>query len=591
MTLTSLTSRMFRFLKDNDFFVKSKHEPRTHVSQDGVSGGKVNVSPARMDEFLACIALDIDNGDHIYLNEQLTPTFRFFLDMDLNKNMTDIGDELLDRIISVVYATMQRLYPEADHDIAVLTREGSANCHIVFTRLLVIEPIAVFLCQAIHRAFKEEFDETEPWYNKNNLSDTLDSKPYGNTLRMVGSSKCKRCNTCSRVAGDICMDCGGRGYQHLGMEYQVSHAYVAGQRSQALLSEITLTTFTMLKSVTLRCDADQEPTPGPDPEEQKAELQALMAAGYYRDESVEINGMLQTKQKKQKRSVEGGGGGGVADKAAGAKRRKKTKEQREVVWTDVPKNTNEQIWAALHAAIAQSHSLYLGTRINSVAMNHPSQPTMYSVRTNSTKCLNLATTSQSHNSETTSFHLFAASRKIVPACGCKCTTTENRRNGVCSQWRPPMTPLAESIAKQLFPLSTFFPTVSHALNDRINSDGQYYATLDRTRVTHAASIESDGVVFTARRPSSYSFVSNSSNRDDKARETQRKLEQDARKLNTFNDIMTRLRAIINTHELQRHRPSYTLQEVESRTKGKQRATRRKSAWAEDGGDDDAIGDF
>jgi hypothetical protein len=617
MVLMSADSRVYRFVKDNNFFVKSKHEPRTHVSQDGAMGGKLNVNSARMDEFLACVALDIDNGESLYLNEQLTPVFRFFLDLDMNKTMKEMDAELLDLIIRVVYTTMQRLYPMLTHNIAVLTRSGSANAHVVFTDLLVDAQIAVFLCKAIHRAFMEEFGETQPWYNKQCLSDTLDSKPYGNTLRMAGSSKCTRCKTCAK-AGDNCVDCSGSGHIHIGLEYRVSHAYVAGQRSHALLGDITMSTYTMLKSVTLRCDAE-EPNADPDREAQKEEILALVEAGYYNEETDEIDKTLHSRQQQKKKrpaqqhssssssssssntldatigkvgtvgKVGVGAGEEAASAGKGGKRKRKNKNEREVVWTDVPKNSHEQIWAALHVAISYSHSMYAGTRITSVAMNYPSRPTMFSVRTDTTKCLNLATDSKAHNSEKTSFHVFANSRKIVAACGCKCDTTENRLNGVCSKWKPPFTPLSESIAKQLFPHNSALPTISRAMNDQINATGQYYASMERARVTRAESIERDGVVFKARKPSMYSFVSKSCVQEDKARDKQKKLEEDTRKLKSFNAIMQRLRAIINTHEVQRHRPAYTLEEVEPRDKGKDRAAGQ--GWKNDEENQENYGIF
>ena len=543
MCLTPPQSNVFTFLQQNKFFV-ARTDPSdfTHVSQDGMGGGKISIPASYMDEFMIHMANDLDTGVPLYLSEKLSPLFRFFLDMDLNKSLTSLEGSLLDQLVSICTAVITTFYPGIDNitKSVVMTREESANCHIVFPFLMVDSLRAKFLCMAIRRALRERLGENQPWYNKGSLEDTVDALPYENMLRMMGNSKSARCKCLSPEAD--CETCAGARHVHIGLEYSVTHAYVAALPSDTLLEEVTASTHETLKWTSLRQDNVLEPTSGFCAKKMAQEMKLLLKTGDFNNERQDSRNARRDMAKKHKKKL-----------------------AKECEWTDLPKAGNEKIWGVLHMIIDESDSLYQGTRIESVSMNYPRHATMYIVRTNRTKCLNLDTPSREHNSETTSFKIAMHNKKVTPKCGCKCQTTENRKNGSrCMDYEAPGTAVAVHHLFELFPHNCKLPTISASTHRQILAAGQYYrSTGPQTEI--ASEIKVGDVVFPCRKRKAYHAVSTKTTKQRISLQENQELEKARLKLVMLNKALSQLRSIKNNHELRRHRPSKLLHEVQPGT--------------------------
>lgn len=582
MVLTPPSSSTSQFLHTNKCFVK-KGEPRTHISQDAMGfGGKICVEDDMMEELLACIAMDLSTGSPLYLHEVLTEVFRFFVDLDLCKKLTEIDDDVLFEIGTLMSETMKKCFPSASATtliFLILTRPGSANCHIVFPNLLVDAPGAKKICRRLFHAFQMKFGPKQPWYNKESLEDTLDTKPYNSTLRMVGSAKCHMCTSCDRKTDD-CITCEGNGYIHEeDKEYAVTHAFFDGEFNFELLKNVTVDYETILRYTTLRRNDTATMTPG------------YMAAESDDDEEIEAhkkpanktgnkNATAKTfaKSKKGQKSRDSSHGDPHNQAKKQKKKRKfnnkysaKTGESAEengkATWLATPKEDNQQLWNTLSILIASVDPLFTNAIIHSVLRNRAQQPSIYVAFTESRGCLNLTTASRQHNSEKTRFRFVMHGRKVVPKCGCKCETVQNRKHGRCMDYVPVPVRIAEEHVAVLFPHAAKLTAVSSSVNSLIRSTANYYKGQNVSSSSSLSNLKTgpEGAMelpLSKRRCVKTSvYIETQTSHVARQEEYSQKLKAMS-ELQTLNNVLAGLTTIMQSGAVRRHRSSRGLVQTE-----------------------------
>lgn len=198
-----------------------KQSAETHLAMDGQMGGRFAVPPELEYEFLQSYAESIEQGSRLYLSENRTDIFPFFIDADFGFE-AGAGAEAKERklFLQIIISTVQLFFPalrEEEKDFLPTVGEtGRGNMHIVFPELLVRSEAAVAMAGGIISKLGAAtgWSKIGPDFCK-----IIDTAVYTTSgLRMVGSRKCRKCTACAgRAAVRLnCSVCVTTGKEDLG---------------------------------------------------------------------------------------------------------------------------------------------------------------------------------------------------------------------------------------------------------------------------------------------------------------------------------------------------------------------------------------
>jgi hypothetical protein len=190
----------------------------THTFLDGRFPGKFFIPEAYAEEFLECVARDIERGTLPPLNELRSDVFRLYVDLD----MVVPADTAIDveHVAKAITSQMARFVPDGSRVrcIALTTppvdKGGGRTkhgAHLHFPDLLVAPEQALRMREAAIAALQRD---DAPGMAAVDWAEAYDNAPYSNPcggLRMVGAPKADKCPECrnAKQAAKACrnVDC------------------------------------------------------------------------------------------------------------------------------------------------------------------------------------------------------------------------------------------------------------------------------------------------------------------------------------------------------------------------------------------------
>ena len=258
MTLNQFMNRMDQQIKSWE----PKGKVATHVT---MNNGRFHIADKDESEFLRWYAQTVSEDKRVWFVEQLTPVFRYFVDLDFAQ-LVGIPERAMQATAKLVQAIVIKFYPSVlnNEEIEVLSPNGSTvknkandvlrsivcttnykfinakdgkpemvktGVHMLWPNLYVTRDDALDIRESIVVALEKEFGKRlhplNPW------QDVVDSSVYGSGnvgtkgsgLRMIGSRKTDTCHVCKgrkkiKDAGDKrCDTCDGNGRLDTGRPY------------------------------------------------------------------------------------------------------------------------------------------------------------------------------------------------------------------------------------------------------------------------------------------------------------------------------------------------------------------------------------
>jgi hypothetical protein len=257
MSLNQFMNRMDQQIKSWD----SKGKIATHVT---MNNGRFHVADKDEAEFLRWYAQTVSEHKRVWFVEQLTPIFRYFVDLDFAQ-LVGIPERAMQATAKLVQRVLLRFYPslQSNEIVKVSTESGSVKMkndevlraivcttnykfinakdgkpemvktgvHILWPNVYLTRDDALDIRESIVVELEKEFGKR--LHPLNSWQDVVDSSVYGSGnfgtkgsgLRMVGSRKTDTCNVCKgrkkiKDEGDRkCPTCDGNGRLDTGRPY------------------------------------------------------------------------------------------------------------------------------------------------------------------------------------------------------------------------------------------------------------------------------------------------------------------------------------------------------------------------------------
>lgn len=242
-----------RWLIRKKCFVKKEEKhlfPNTHYL---LNGGILHIPTGLLNEFHHEYAKAMNNNEEHYLCETKTKVFKLIADLDF-KEEKEVEIERILEYCKVIQRVIQEFYSQLnDHSLfkdkenykRVIICTGKSKqdkdkiktgIHLIWPEIPIDKKLVFILREAIIQALEKEFgkrDSEDPW------SLVLDKTVYNkNGLRMIGSKKCKRCNSCKndkRRKGS-CKTCNGAGNIKENRFYSVS--YIMSENGELMTNNL-----------------------------------------------------------------------------------------------------------------------------------------------------------------------------------------------------------------------------------------------------------------------------------------------------------------------------------------------------------------
>lgn len=197
------------FLHNRDVVLKTDRRRRpttaldaeiTHQSMDGNFGGSYSIPPNLLDDFYNAYGADMHYGLPLFMTERHSePVFVMHFDVDFKALEQP---ERVQAFCDLVYGTVAEYYREpirmivcAVVDAAGQRKPGAPGLHIIFSKVFVNREQALLL----HAGVVARCHTHLPWGGDwNTILDIGVLSNRGGSLRMIGSDKCRRCETCTR---------------------------------------------------------------------------------------------------------------------------------------------------------------------------------------------------------------------------------------------------------------------------------------------------------------------------------------------------------------------------------------------------------
>lgn len=220
----------------------------THVT---MNNGRFHIPNENESDFLKWYAISVSLNKRVWFVEQLTPIFRFFVDLDFAQ-LVGIPERAIEATAKVVQMTVRNFFPTFEHDESLLkddeilraivcttnykyikAKDGKpemvkTGVHMLWPNIFVSRDNALDIRESIVVHLEQEFGKRV--HPLNSWQDVVDSSVYGSGnfgtkgsgLRMVGSRKTDICNECKgkKKQNDVrCSTCLGNGRLDTGRPY------------------------------------------------------------------------------------------------------------------------------------------------------------------------------------------------------------------------------------------------------------------------------------------------------------------------------------------------------------------------------------
>ena len=231
----------------------------THVT---MNNGRFHIPDKDEAEFLRWYALSVSLNKRLWFVEQLTPVFRYFVDLDFAQ-LVGIPERAIEATAKTVQLTLRNFFPSLnDNDETVMTSNGETRnskpedalraivcttnykyikakdgkpemvktgVHILWPNIFLTRDDALDIRESLVVQLEQEFGKRV--HPLNSWQDVVDSSVYGSGnsgtkgsgLRMVGSRKTDICNDCKgkkkKANEGRCNTCLGNGRLDTGRPY------------------------------------------------------------------------------------------------------------------------------------------------------------------------------------------------------------------------------------------------------------------------------------------------------------------------------------------------------------------------------------
>lgn len=404
-------------------------------------------------------AVDLYRGIDNFICELKTPVFKFFMDLDIYDKEQTLEYPAVFQWIKVIQSVVGDFFGYEMDDYArrvmVLTTDPQSDVkhgdgfytkigvHLVWQEVAVDGKAAQLLRKAIIQKLTNIYGE-RPSYNR--WSEVIDDCVYntnnGNGLRMVGSAKWKRCDSCKGKRSfdgycklNVCM---GEGGYNIGRKYEIRDIVDGGgrplsdEKQKYVEDELEL-----IADSSIRSQLTAMPLPLTNNPPEWFDLAAYEANERLHDP---VLAKKRNKFYKDRSQL-------TPDDRAGTAR------------LGISNRTLVQPGSKIYSRIkklinTKMPDIYKGTEImdiHKIDGNDAATPTKsgsfyYAVRTNSSFCMNV---SREHNSNT--IYFLINEHGIYQKCFCRCDKLEGRKFGKCATYCSSRYEMGISDTNILFP--------------------------------------------------------------------------------------------------------------------------------------------
>jgi hypothetical protein len=270
--LTTSECEVIEFAIRNKLFYVPANLPVAFFLMDGYRGGKLFLPPDLESKFLEKYAPSIYNQNaKLYFSEQRTPVYRMHFDID----GLILEFEQVKKLVALVTEILHLFYPRNTHlrvfEVCLLDtseadlkeplkKKNKTNLHLILPFMNVTNEEA----EPMARACASKASLIVPEVNWN---DVFDYRIYSsNGLRLIGSRKADKCNTCrknnsNKIDAD-CGECLGKGNVDHGRPYHLRAVFSNGVLNEARFEEIKANMVNCVKLCSIRCPPTASVTPG-----------------------------------------------------------------------------------------------------------------------------------------------------------------------------------------------------------------------------------------------------------------------------------------------------------------------------------------
>ena len=364
---------MFRELCLQNGFLNGRNI--SHVLMDG---GVLSVPFDRLNLFYEICVQCIKSNEHIFVVEQKTEIYNFFLDIDFNDDdALDLGDIL--RFSKIIFSVIRQF--SSEEQLAIVStsnpkKKGTkikTGIHINFPGLIIDKTNAIQLMYHIINSLKEEAPEYD-WFRfiDPSVYGTLGNNSKGSGFRMPWSHKKSKHDDCKGSGCEVCFNTGKV------TEGVYLPVYVLTSQKEKILKKDNYKNTLWLKTIRT--------------ENKLADVLQI-------PEVVNFEKITQTKKKEGEFT--------------------KNQTKNEIF--------NSDLKVFLETFIRKNLEGQKDARVSKIFKNK----TSYLIQTNSKYCENLK---RSHSSNHIWFYIDLKDKTICQKCFCRCETTEGRRHGLCKNF-------------------------------------------------------------------------------------------------------------------------------------------------------------
>ena len=405
-------------------FAVEKGAEYTHLLQNGVFGGKLNIPDDMHTAFLKLYTECIDTNHQLYVIEHKTQYYKFMIDVDLYNTIKDNSEDIVSHIQEVVYSLVSEWYTVYQSRLIISASENrnvkkngkdflKTGLHLIWPEVIVDNKTALQMRNIVIHSLTQKFGER---HSENPWDDVIDSTIYKtNGLRMNYSWKMEECK-CPDVDPEKkeqkCEICKGR--KRVGAKRIYTPQYVLNGKGKKMASTLKKiidnkkygifeTSIRMPEEKECKIVIDQSKYPG-------------------------LNEHVQTKK-----SHSLGLGGGVLNGKVIDSIHKKLIQPSEPIYKSVQ-----------NFIVKEFDGLYKKEDINELYKCQ--QGSYYIVGTKSKYCMNIE---KEHKNNRIYFYI--DKQNVYQKCLCTCITLDGRKHGMCKDYKSSGHKLSLSVKSKLYP--------------------------------------------------------------------------------------------------------------------------------------------
>lgn len=416
-----------RFEQACEIYKVGKGEPYTHLLQNGMLGGKLNIPDSVHTEFLDLYAECIQKNYELYVIEHKTTHFKYMIDVDLYSTINDNSDTIIMHIQAILFEIFSEWYTAFQARVIVSSAESrevvkngtnyiKTGLHLIWPEIVINAETAMALRNILVYKLREGFGER---HSMNTWADVIDISIYKHCgLRMNYSWKMEECD-CKKEdldAGYRCPKCNNR--RRVGAKRIYKPTLILDGKNKMLTSTLKKMDNNMnfsIKECSIRVmDCSNE---------ENAVKVVIDKSKYpYASENAQ-GGMLA--QRKTQRNTQ------FPNETNNPMR--KMVEPGSAVYTAL-KNFMFNAFDGLYKKDEITH-IYkcCGGEYHIICLD-------------SRFCMNLGREHKNNK-----VYIYIDKNNMYQKCNCTCETTEGRKNGMCKDYRSSGRKLSNSVKSKLYP--------------------------------------------------------------------------------------------------------------------------------------------